>query len=87
MVSRAERRPLAAFWPIRLRDRLPEIPVPLRPGVADAVDRADRRAGDDGLAAPVAARDGQHLIERPGRRKRLLLLSRVPGGTGMMVDG
>lgn len=31
MVSRAERRPAADFWPIRLRDRLPIIPIPLRP--------------------------------------------------------
>ena len=31
LVSRAERRPAAEFWPIRLRDRLPVIPIPLRP--------------------------------------------------------
>ncbi len=30
LVSRAERRPTAEFWPIRLRERLPEIPIPLR---------------------------------------------------------
>ena len=30
MVSRAEERPLADFWPVGLRDRLPIIPVPLR---------------------------------------------------------
>ena len=30
LVSRAERRPAADFWPIRLRDRLPEVPIPLR---------------------------------------------------------
>jgi hypothetical protein len=30
MVSRAEKRPDADFWPIRLRDRLPIIPIPLR---------------------------------------------------------
>ena len=30
LVSRADRRPLAGFWPIRLRDRLPVIPIPLR---------------------------------------------------------
>jgi hypothetical protein len=29
-VSRAERRPTAEMWPIRLRDRLPVIPIPLR---------------------------------------------------------
>jgi hypothetical protein len=30
MVSRAEDRPDAAFWPIGLRDKLPVIPIPLR---------------------------------------------------------
>jgi len=30
MVSRVERRPKVQFWPLRLRDRLPEIPIPLR---------------------------------------------------------
>ena len=39
MVSRAEKRRAADFWPIRLRDRLPIIPVPLRtPDAAAAVD-------------------------------------------------
>ncbi len=36
VVSRYEQRPKAGFWPIRLRDRLPEIPIPLRRGDADA---------------------------------------------------
>ncbi len=36
VVSRMERRPKAGFWPIRLRDHLPEIPIPLRQGDADA---------------------------------------------------
>ncbi len=36
LVSRAERRPGAAFWPVRLRDRLPVIPVPLRAPEGDA---------------------------------------------------
>jgi hypothetical protein len=30
LVSRAERRPKAGFWAIKLRERLPLIPVPLR---------------------------------------------------------
>src|SRR5262245_18566106 len=30
LVSRAERRPHADFWPIALRERLPVIPVPVR---------------------------------------------------------
>jgi hypothetical protein len=36
VVSRFEQRPKAGIWPIRLRDRLPEIPIPLRRGDADA---------------------------------------------------
>lgn len=32
LVSRSERRPSADFWSIGLRERLPIIPVPLRPG-------------------------------------------------------
>jgi hypothetical protein len=36
MVSRAERRPRAETWALTLRERLPVIPVPLRPPDADA---------------------------------------------------
>ncbi len=36
VVSRVEKRPRADFWPIGLRDRLPEIPIPLRGGDSDA---------------------------------------------------
>lgn len=36
VVSRVEHRPKAGFWPIRLRDRLPGIPIPLRHGDDDA---------------------------------------------------
>ena len=36
VVSRAERRPEADFWPIRLREPLPVIPVPLRSPDRDA---------------------------------------------------
>ena len=35
LVSRAERRRAAGFWPIRLRERLPIIPIPLRPPDGD----------------------------------------------------
>jgi hypothetical protein len=35
LVSRVERRPIAEVWPIPLRQKLPTIPVPLRPGDAD----------------------------------------------------
>jgi hypothetical protein len=35
LISRAERRPAAEFWPIRLRDRLPMIPIPLKPADQD----------------------------------------------------
>jgi hypothetical protein len=36
MVSRAEARPWAGFWPVRLRQRLPIIPIPLLTGDPDA---------------------------------------------------
>jgi hypothetical protein len=36
LVSRVNERPRAGVWPIRLRERLPVIPVPLREGDADA---------------------------------------------------
>jgi hypothetical protein len=36
LVSRSERRPRAAFWPIRLRERLPVVPIPLRHPDPDA---------------------------------------------------
>jgi hypothetical protein len=36
LVSRAEDRPSAGFWPIRLRQRLPLIPIPLLPTDPDA---------------------------------------------------
>ena len=36
LVSRVERRLDADLWPIALRDRLPEIPVPVRSPDADA---------------------------------------------------
>jgi len=36
-VSRVAHRPTVDFWPIRLHDRLPVIPIPLRPGEAEPV--------------------------------------------------
>jgi hypothetical protein len=36
MVSRIEKRPHVGIWPIRLRERLPVIPIPLRAPDADA---------------------------------------------------
>jgi hypothetical protein len=36
VVSRANERPEAAFWPLALRDPLPAIPIPLREPRADA---------------------------------------------------
>jgi Protein of unknown function (DUF4058) len=36
MVSRADARPWAGFWPVRLRQRLPVIPIPLLSGDPDA---------------------------------------------------
>lgn len=42
LVSRAERRRAAGFWPIRLRERLPIVPIPLRAPDGDArVDLQD----------------------------------------------
>ena len=37
MVSRTEERPDVGLWPFMLRERLPEIPIPLRRGDPDAV--------------------------------------------------
>lgn len=36
LVSRAEERPRVGIWPLRLRERLPVIPIPLRAPDADA---------------------------------------------------
>ncbi|MCI0640627.1 MAG: DUF4058 family protein [Gemmataceae bacterium] len=36
MVSRWNSRPKVDLWPLRLRDRLPEIPIPLRPSKPEA---------------------------------------------------
>ncbi len=36
LISRMEKRPMADFWPIRLRDRLPTIPIPVREPDPDA---------------------------------------------------
>jgi Protein of unknown function (DUF4058) len=36
LVSRAERRPRLGMWPLKLRDRLPEIPIPVREPHPDA---------------------------------------------------
>jgi hypothetical protein len=42
MASRVEARPRAALWPLRLRERMPEIWIPLREG--DAPARLDLQA-------------------------------------------
>ncbi len=42
LLSHADGRPLAGFWPIQLRERLPEIPVPLR--APDAPAKVDLQA-------------------------------------------
>jgi hypothetical protein len=36
LVSRSTERPWAGFWPIRLRERLPVVPIPLRPADQNA---------------------------------------------------
>jgi hypothetical protein len=82
VVSRYEQRPKADFWPIRLRDRLPEIPIPLRRGDADAridlqqvLDRIYDAAGyayhiytgaPEPSLAPQDAAWAQQLIPAPG---------------------
>jgi len=38
LISRSERRPAAAFWPIRLRERLPAVPIPLKDNRSEPVD-------------------------------------------------
>jgi len=52
LVSRADERPRAGFWPIGLRDPLPTVPVPLRAGEPEAhldlraiIDRVYDEAG------------------------------------------
>lgn len=55
LVSRVEERPEAGVWPWRLRDPLPLIPVPLRPGDADV--RLDLKAGIDSVYDTGYARD------------------------------
>ena len=52
MVSRVDQRPVADYWPVDLRDRLPIIPVPLRPNdpearidLQDVLDRIYDAAG------------------------------------------
>lgn len=42
LVSRSERRPAMGMWPLKLRERLPEIPIPLREPHPDA--RVDLQA-------------------------------------------
>jgi len=59
LVSRMEKRPRADFWPIRLREPLPLIPVPLRPPDADA--QLDLQAVLHHIYD--AARYGQYIYE------------------------
>jgi hypothetical protein len=37
MVSRSLEHPRVGLWPVRLKERLPEIPIPLRDDAPDAV--------------------------------------------------
>jgi hypothetical protein len=61
LVSRADRRPKADFWPFGLRDPLPTIPVPLRLGDADA--RLDLRAVLDRIYDEAGYEDFLYLHE------------------------
>ena len=54
MVSRAEKRRAADFWPIRLRDRLPVIPIPLRPPDA-AAGSISRKCCTEPTTAPATS--------------------------------
>ena len=45
LVSRPADRPRGGFWPVQLRDPLPAVPIPLRPGEAEQA--ADLRAALD----------------------------------------
>jgi hypothetical protein len=59
LVSRMEKRPRADFWPIRLRDPLPAIPIPLRAPDPDA--RLDLQAALHHVYD--AARYGNYVYE------------------------
>ena len=81
LVSRSERRPAAEFWPIRLRDRLPVIPIPLRPtdpdgqvDLQEVLHQAHDGPGyehfiyDGGPEPPLSAEDAEwagRFIPRP----------------------
>ena len=81
LVSRAERRPAAEFWPIKLRDRLPAIPIPLRPtdpdrrvDLQEVIHRAYDEAGyrkfiyDGPPEPPLTAEDAEwaaQFLPRP----------------------
>jgi hypothetical protein len=81
LISRAGRRPAAEYWPIRLRDRLPIIPIPLKPGDSDrridlreVVDQAHDEGGywkyiyDGTPEPPLSAEDAEwsaRLVPRP----------------------
>ena len=61
LVSRAEDRLRAGFWPIGLRERLPVVPIPLRspddPARVDLQAAVDRVYDDAGYAHFIYARD------------------------------
>jgi hypothetical protein len=61
LVSRADQRPKADFWPFGLRDPLPTIPVPLRLGDPDA--RLDLRAVLDRIYDESGYEDFLYLRE------------------------
>ena len=61
LVSRADRRPTADFWPFGLRDPLPTISIPLRPGDSDA--RLDLRSILDRVYDESAYED--FIYQRP----------------------
>jgi hypothetical protein len=87
LVSRASARPWAGFWPIRLRQRLPVVPVPLRPPDRDGqvdlqeiLDRVyDATGYDDFIYAgrpdpPLSTRDAAWA-------RKLMQRAKKPGET------
>jgi Protein of unknown function (DUF4058) len=61
LVTRAEARPHAGIWPIRLRRRLPVIPIPLLPDDPDA--RIDLQKILDYVYDPVGYLSREYVRE------------------------
>ena len=88
MLSRANERPDVSLWPVRLRDRLPEIPVPLRapdPDVRlDLQELIDRVYDVGGYADYVYSLTPRPMLHPEDARwaEGLLRESAGPGASG-----